>query len=424
MIREHIKSTKFLYYPLKTIKNIYNHGKYQYSLRYISENIKRVRNKINNDEILNVVFVVQYIPGWNKLEPIYKRMKEHSSFNPIIVCVPSNIQNYVILDETHNDTYDYFVQHGYNSINAFVDGSWLDLKKLKPDYLFHSRPYNDFMPKEYCSKSIVKYALICNVMYGANFSYNEQDVTLNRDYYEDVFIYFSFDSNEAKFYSERFNNGINKQIQKVLPYGATGLEQILNSKFDYHDNYFDKTVLWTPRWSTDLYIGGSNFFKYKDLIIKLAKDYPTVKFILRPHPLMFGNFIKTGQMSEVEVNEFKHYIEKEKNLELNESKEYFDIFWKSDFIIADLSGIVPEYFITGKPIIYCQSNANFRYVEYSKAILQSSYSVWNQFELEKIVKRLISDNDDKKNEREQCIIKYFNKVNKNSENIVKSLLNI
>ena len=133
MIREHIKSIKFLYYPLKAIKNIYNHGKYQYSLRYISKNIKRVRNKINNDEILNVIFVVQYIPGWNKLEPIYTRMKEHSSFNPIIVCVPSNIQNHVILDETHNDTYDYFVQHGYNSINALVDGSWLDLKKLKPD---------------------------------------------------------------------------------------------------------------------------------------------------------------------------------------------------------------------------------------------------------------------------------------------------
>lgn len=424
MIREQIKNIKILYYPLKTLKKIYNYGRYQNSLRHILKNIKRVRDKINKNERLNVIFVVQYIPGWNKLEPVYKKMVESNRFNPIIVCVPSNIQNHVITNKAHNDTYDYFIQHGYNSVNALIDGSWLDLKNFKPDYVFHSRPYNDFMPKEYCSKSIVKYALICNVMYGANFSYNQQDVTLNRDYYEDVFIYFSFDSSEANFYSKRFNNGIDKQIQKVLPYGATGLEQILNSKFDYHDNCFDKTILWTPRWSTDLYIGGSNFFKYKDLIIELAKDYPNVKFVLRPHPLMFGNFIKTGQMSEVEVNEFKNYIEKEKNLELNESKEYFDIFWKSDFIIADLSGIVPEYFITGKPIIYCHSYANFNYVEYSKAIIESSYSVNNSSELKKSVKKLISNNDEKKNDRKQCINKYFSEVSNNSENIVKSLLKI
>lgn len=31
-------------------------------------------------------------------------------------------------------------------------GEWLDLKQLNPDYVFHSRPYNNFMPKPYTSK--------------------------------------------------------------------------------------------------------------------------------------------------------------------------------------------------------------------------------------------------------------------------------
>lgn len=424
MIKEKIKKVKVLYYPCKTLKRIYNYVRYLNSLKYISKNYKRVKTKIEKEQPLNVIFVIQYIPGWNKLKPVYEKMLIDNRFNPVIVCVPLNIQNNKLMDNNGNDTYQYFINHGYKAINALSDDNWLDLKKLKPDYLFHSRPYNHFMPKVYGSKSIVKYALICNVMYGANFSLNEQDVTLNKDYYENVFLYYSFDKGESKFYSKRYSVGIKKNIQKVFPYGAIGLEQILNSKFDYQDSNFDKTILWTPRWSTDLYIGGSNFFNYKDIIFKLAKDYPKVKFVLRPHPLMFGNFIKTGQLSVEEVDEFKKYIKEENNLELDESKEYSDIFWKSDFIIADLSGIVPEYFVTGKPIIYCHSCATFNYVDYSKAIIASSYSVYNSTELVDTVIKLINNQDEKKQERKKCFDEYFDDVKNNSANIIESLLEI
>lgn len=423
MVREKIKKIKGVHYLWKGVKKTDNYVRYLISLKYILNNYKRVKAKINEGQKLNIVFVIQYIPGWNKMKPIYEKMLNDSRFNPIIVCVPLNIQNNKPkIDE--NDTYQYFVTNGYKAINAFIDGKWFALETLKPDYLFHSRPYNSYLPKEYSSEKIVKYSLICNVMYGANFSYNEQDVTLNKDYYKNVFLYYSFDENEANFYSKRFKRGIKRNIQRVLPYGAIGLEQILNSKFDYQDSKFDKTILWTPRWSTDTYIGGSNFFNYKYIILKLAKDYPKVKFILRPHPLMFGNFIKTGQMSVEEVEDFKKYIKEENNLELDESKEYSDIFWKSDFIIADLSGIVPEYFVTGKPMIYCHSSATFNYVDYSKAIIESSYPVYNSTELVDIVIKLINNQDEKETERKKCFDKYFNDVRNNSANIIESLLKI
>ena len=74
-----------------------------------------------------------------------------------------------------------------------------------------------------------------------------------------------------------------------------------------NNSTFRKKVLWTPRWSTDPYIGGSNFFKYKDVILGLARKKKDILFILRPHPLMFDNFVKTSEMTETEVIEFKKY---------------------------------------------------------------------------------------------------------------------
>lgn len=83
----------------KIITGMRYYIQYNISLFFISKNKKRVDNKIDNNEVLNVVFVVQYIPGWNKLEPIYTKMQKDQRFNPVIVCVPFNMQNHVLLDD-------------------------------------------------------------------------------------------------------------------------------------------------------------------------------------------------------------------------------------------------------------------------------------------------------------------------------------
>lgn len=427
MNKEDLKKIKVLYYPYKAVKKLIHGIKYnvQYtiSLFYISKNKKRVAKKINNNEVLNVVFVVQYIPGWNKLEPIYSKMQKDQRFNPIIVCVPLNIQNHVLLDNNGNDTYQYFVDHGYKAINALLDdGSWFDLKQLKPDYLFHSRPYNHFMPKCYISGEIAKYALICNVMYGACLSKNEQKVCINLDYFKDVYIYFSFDKSESIYYKKVNKPGFLLGIQKSFPYGATGIEQILKSKKENKNSRFKKTVLWTPRWSTDSSVGGSNFFNYKDTMVRLAEENKDVLFIFRPHPLMFPNFVKHGQMTEQDAVAFKSYCHESDNIILDQSKEYSDTFWNSDFLITDLSGIVPEYFVTKKPVVYCHSNVCFKYTDSIKRMIHSCYEAGNCEDVITYFYQLIDNKDPSFNKREECIKNVFSNVEHNSANIIKSLL--
>lgn len=423
-----IKKAKVFCYPFKVVKKIFNKMRddfhYINSLYYIKKNKQRVKKKISDKEIINVLFIIQYIPGWNKLEPIYSRMRRDARFNPTIVCVPLNIQNHRLMDNNGNDTYRYFIEHGYDVIDAYQAGKWLDLEELKPDYLFHSRPYNFFMPDAYTSSKIVKYALICNLLYGLPISKNEEKVCLNTDYYSDVYLYFSADISDKSFYEKRFKIGSKLHIQKCLPFGAIGLEQILNVKKNKEGNGFKKTVIWTPRWSTDVYIGGSNFFNYKETIVGLARKYVDVLFIFRPHPLMFNNFIKTGEMTEDEVLQFKSYCQSEKNIVLDESKEYSETFWKSDFLITDLSSVFPEYFVTGKPVIYCHSNAKFEYLGYASDMIKSCYEAYNSSDLKNYLDLLILDKDNKSDERERCINLYFKDVDKNSCNILEALQRI
>lgn len=219
---------------IKTIiSEVLNFSLYIKSIYYISKNLKRVRYKAANGEVLNIVFVVQYIPGWNKLEPIYSKMKEDDRFNPIIVCVPLNIQNNHLLADNGNETYEYFIEHGYEAIDSMSqDSSWYDLRQLNPDYIFHSRPYNHYMPKCYTSGKIVKYALICNVLYSASVTTDLQTCTLNRNYYKDVYCYFAVDKSECDFFRKRFFTGFIFGVAKCYPYGAIGLEQMIEARVE------------------------------------------------------------------------------------------------------------------------------------------------------------------------------------------------
>lgn len=429
MIKEKIKSIKVIY-------NLYNSCrkqvdcfntfiKYVGSLKYISRNKKRLHKKNINKEIINVVFLIQYIPGWNKLEPIYIKMLKDDRFNPVIVCIPLNIQNNELQDDNGNDTYEYFAKQGKLVVNSLLDdGSWYDIRQLNPDIVFHSRPYNIYLPKCYTSGQVVKYALICNVLYGLSFTKDMRDVTLNKDYYNNVFCYYSADKSEAVFYKKKFSLGSKIKLQDSYPFGAIGLEQLLSERTEDTSMAYKKRVLWTPRWTTDSKSGGSNFFNYKDFLLEYAKANPDVQLVIRPHPMMFDNFIKTKEMSPEEVNIFKDYCLNESNIVLDESKEYTKTLWMSDILISDVSSIIPEYFITRKPIIYCHSNIDFSYTDSSAAIVNSCYQAYEERDIQLALDLLIEGNDPKMTDRDACIKTHYSDVKNNSTNICEHLCKI
>lgn len=65
----------------------------------------------------------------------------------------------------------------------------------------------------------------------------------------------------------------------------------------------------------------------------MAQAFPKVEFVVRPHPLMFDNFIHTGEMTESEVENFKSTCRSAPNIRLDQSGEYVEKLWPSVFLV-------------------------------------------------------------------------------------------
>ena len=101
----------------------------------------------------------------------------------------------------------------------------------------------------------------------------------------------------------------------------------------------------------------------------------------------------------------------------------YDFFWTSDILITDISSVIYEYFITGKPIIYCFSNIDIDFVYESKRILEVCYNVYTKNDLLNYIEMLKNGIDPLKNKRIELIEElYSTDILLSSKNIAQNLL--
>ena len=378
------------------------------------KNFKRERKIKRGDKRIRVGFIVQYIPAWNKFKPIYDELKENDRFEVFLICVPIEIHSNKLDDpnDTGNKTYDYFVNNGYEAINALVGkNKWFEIKKLNLNYIFYPRPYNSFMPKKYVSGKVSKYAKICSIMYGMSMTEEILETSLNKNFFRNVYCYFAESKNAAEKNIANFSRAHKLGLQKTVSYGMPVLVEMLkqkNAKSDIWDFANGKfKIMWTPRWTTDLKLGGSNFFTFKDFLIDYVKNSPDVAAVFRPHPLALNNFVKNGDMTEEEAKSFIESCNKDNKIFLDNSEDYIATFWGSDALVTDISGIMPEYFVTGKPLIYCASNMILTPAEHTRKLLEGCYVVNDVEELKQCLNDLRNGLDPLKEIRQRIIIELW-----------------
>ncbi|MBO5892556.1 MAG: CDP-glycerol glycerophosphotransferase family protein [Oscillospiraceae bacterium] len=357
------------------------------------------RRKANSTGPIRVGFLCQFIPAWSKLMPVYRQMLEDSRFQPVLICVPSNIENRELVGDTKsNDTYDYFRNQGYSQAVSAWDGeAWLDLTSLNLDYIFYPRPYNDFLPPCYDSAVVSRYCRICLVMYGMSMTEQIIDTVMERSFFRYVYCYFA----ESPYVGERnrkmgrFLHGLG--LQKSVYKGLPGMEEIAAKRdaaspaWDFSQNSF--RVIWTPRWTTDPALGGTNFFEYYQALLDYARTHENMDFLFRPHPLALENFQKTGEMTAQQVQDFLDQIQSLPNVSLDSQKEYFSTMWGASVLVTDISGIMPEYFATGKPMIYCATNMPLTPSPHTETMLEGCYTVYNKAELFACLEQLAAGED-------------------------------
>lgn len=414
-IRDKLKNISFVYngyQNLKRFKDIIKKNviifKSYVKHRYFSNDFPEFKG-----EKIKVAFLVQYIPAWNKFESLYNNLLNDDRFEVKIICLPIEIQNNVLtIDTFKNSIYDYYLSQGYDVINGLnQDGSWLDLKSFGFDYVVYTRPYNEYLPKEYSSEIVSGYSRIVNMLYGMVITKEIYDVVVNYDFFKDVYIFFADLQTTQKDYSKQYKHSIRHNLKKCYYLGKPGADQLLKDKdlsTDIWDFAGDKfKVLWTPRWTTKPELGGSNFFIYYKKILEFARENSDVAILIRPHPLMFDNFLKTGEMTKEQQLEYRSEIDKLDNVMIDETNEYDATMWKSDVMISDISAMMPEYFITGKPLIYSSSNMYCNLVEDIERMMQGCYDAPDCDKAFDYIKMLKQGNDQKADIRKKIAVDLF-----------------
>lgn len=364
----------------------------------------KLQLKLIKHEKINVVFICHRPAVWDSLKNVYNALNNDNDFNVFIIAIPNKKElpkkglNHEIYESEGAEQF----WAGYNCINGYnyETKEWYDIRQLSPDYVFYQQPYNDTRCESYKSWNVGTYAKICYVPYAFDFIGNGVlEETSPEDFMTDVSFYFTQ------------NDVDDEMINKILMnYSATNVKTIISGfpRYDDIDDYKNKEskswlfskknqyrVMWTPRWCTNE--GNCSFFDYKDLLVKFAQKHTDIALLFRPHPQAFLNWNRTGELTKKEAQVYKSLYQQSSNMSIDDKKTYFDTIFSSDCLISDTSSFIADYFMTGKPIIYCHKVDMFN--ELSKKMSEGFYWVNNWNELEEILNNLRNGIDDLKEKR-------------------------
>lgn len=368
---------------------------------HLRQNILKIENnkKIKIEKI-KIVFFCQFPSMWNSCCTAFKAALNDPDIEVYLLTLPTRqIERKHCKDDL---SYNYCQQFYPAAIEAFnhITQSWFDLKNLKPDYVFLSRPYDDELPPAYKSAILATYTKICYLPYAyCKMNWDCRQV-YRYDFLDHVYAVFTENDRYYKLITQMYRRAVEAGWKKVNYVGYQRFDLLFNNIRNKVNGY-QKTVLWLPRWTTRELLESSSFFRYKELLVKFFLRYPEYKLICRPHPLMFDNFISTGEMTNIEVAQFKRLFAETKNFVLDETADYLPAFAEADIFVSDVSSLLVEEFATGKPIIYCGTMSHFD--RQAKRWAKLMYCGNNPNSLLDILRCLLDGSDPNKCAREHVI---------------------
>ena len=372
----------------------------------VKRSLKKISHKHANNRRIKVGYIVQMPEIWDKEAPVFETMMEDIRFDPYLLVVPaydlahSRIGGYGV-------ELDFFIdKYGKDRIIRLFTGQWADLQFMEFDYVFYQRCWEMYLPRVYQTDQVLKYAKTCYIPYCFHCLIDEEK------YYQSSFfqnLYLFFCCSEQQMMQQKPKK-YGKNIYNGYPVLGTVLAE---NKTDH------KTILWTPRWTDDKETGGSTFYKYWQLIPEIKKHFETAELILRPHPLLFQNAVKTNQLSREMIDQY--------NTELNRLGIKYDknalienTFSATDILISDFSSVLVPFFTTGKPLIYC-SDTNVAYSDIMKEIINCSYIAKDWNDILTYLHSLMNGLDPLKDRRESLAKRLYEENRHSVERILNTI---
>lgn len=394
------------------LNDIYMNGSFTGNLLAALRVRKIARRGKLHELPIRVLFICQRTETWSKMCRVFERMLEDERFCAYVVAL--ELPNEV----GERKTYRYLEKlYGVYVIDG--EDQKFDIRSWAPDYVFSNNPYDQYWPVCYRSKETSKYAKNCYIDYGYELSTTTLKVAFEKRYFRNVYLLFAENNFVADYNIKRFRRAHKKRERRTLNIGYPSFEYFFQQKTEKEDDKF--TVVWTPRWTEDKNLGGSNFLNYKDKILQFSIKNDDLKLVFRPHPMTFAHFISIGKITEQEVEQYLSYFVDNRNREYDRKADYAETFWKSDVLLTDFSSIMIEYFLTGKPIIYCEGGAVLNSAV--SRMQEGLYIVHSWEEVENILMQLSKGNDPLQEKRRALIEEVFgNNFTSISYNFLETIL--
>lgn len=367
--------------------------------------IKNIRKSVQKEGRIKVAFLVIFDSVFPSIA-VFEEMLKDDLYDPYIVVIPDISRGEKHLCETFNRTlcalsekYHQRVIAGYNNENK-------TFYELYDDYkiVFFSNPYkHQVNPNHYIDYFLNKDVVTAYIDYGFP-AVKYAGVVFSTDFYSKLWVSF-IDSDITK---EMLKEHQLIQARNAVVMGYSKMDQL--DKVKLRTDRIRKKIIICPHHTVMHWraLDISNFEKYKTLFLRIAKDFPEVDFVFRPHPLLFTNLINNRKWKQQDVDSFIEELTSSPNMELDQSGEYFDLFMNSDAMLHDCSSFIGEYLFTEKPCCYMLKSPEQikeTFSELGQACLENYYHAYSEEEIYDFINKVVVSGDDIMKEQREAFAK-------------------
>lgn len=302
---------------------------------------------------INVIFLINEL-FINNFEYVYRKMIRSRNFNVTVITCESNATDYKDFVSSRQ-IYDFLKSKRINCIDSYNPKTkkHIDLRIYNPDYIIFLTPYDIYRPNEYSSENLSKIAKVCDIEYGTTIIMSDAyNLILDNGFYKNCYFHF-ITNNFENYISEDFKNY--DISRKFIPTGCFKVEKYLENKYSkknwnkIFENRDSLRIVWKPRWTLE---NVDELFIWLNSLVEYCEKNDA-QMLLLEHPMLRSN-LKSKDCLDKYINIIKKF-DSEKIATYNDY-DFLDYVLESDVLISEPSSIIPEYTITGNPIIL-----NFEY---------------------------------------------------------------
>ena len=386
-----------------------------------AKDLQDIRKQIRGRKV-KVLFPVNEIAKW-KSQSVYDLMVQSTKFEPVIALTLADISWRLTTEEQEGklkDLREFFERRNMPLVMAYdlQARKAIDFRVFSPDIVFYSQPW-DYAEVQ-MPASVAFYALTCYVPYFVlNYGYIDIDVMC--EFHREIWRHFLLTKAWARRYARHTHFWTH--AGKLL---GTGHPQL--DFFYLNKDQFETTnmVIYAPHWSIssekyDTFENYSTFLQMGRFILEYAWRHPEFQWVFKPHPSLKFALRESGEWTDAQIDEY--WSEWEKIGVGCYTCDYPSLFVKSKALITDCGSFLPEYFVTGKPLIHLISgNRKIEPAPPAKMYFDTFYQVHNENELLAVLSRVVEQGDDyRKNERLSMLEKVGLQGNYAAKNIVDHL---